>query len=526
MRFTPRNSVKHSWQAWAALLCVGSGGALAAPPDAESAGSRARAIAVRIEQLHMLHVTTSGRVIEQSVRKIQGGCTQEVSSHTDADFTGGTFVLQLGFAEDETAAASYVLSAADFPLRIDLMEMIFATVATIQTTTHWSVMVWEGTPNTGNLVAQFSSDGIILPHIVLPAGPNAVNVAVSVDPGDPEQIIVTDNGSHTFSIGYRIDQHNQPSPNPCSTPPPQCCNAFPTTDSLNDLESPTGNWLNGINCGPSGCPANGGWANFAQLPSGCTPGGDWIMRATWTPLECESEPGACCLLDGGCLDLTETGCDVLGGAFEGEGTICGNTDCPPPTEACCFGEGESCLDLAPEDCESAGAVPQGPETFCVDIDCFATGACCLPDGSCADDTEESACQKGDGTYQGPNTLCDDAKCPAPSGGCCFANDFSLELAEDECISVDADWSGPLTDCMDADGNGTADVCEIDCPEDIDGDGQVRAPDLALLLGDWGSCPPPCEKGDPADTCSADFNGDCIVAAADLALLLGAWGECP
>ncbi len=53
-----------------------------------------------------------------------------------------------------------------------------------------------------------------------------------------------------------------------------------------------------------------------------------------------------------------------------------------------------------------------------------------------------------------------------------------------------------------------------CPFDLDGDGLATAPDLALLLGQWGS---------PG---TADFDASGTVGAEDLALLLGAWGECP
>ncbi len=60
-----------------------------------------------------------------------------------------------------------------------------------------------------------------------------------------------------------------------------------------------------------------------------------------------------------------------------------------------------------------------------------------------------------------------------------------------------------------------DECEAACPQDLDGDGQVEAFDLAIVLGSWG----PCEG------CPADFNEDDIVDAADLAQLLGAWGPC-
>ncbi len=55
----------------------------------------------------------------------------------------------------------------------------------------------------------------------------------------------------------------------------------------------------------------------------------------------------------------------------------------------------------------------------------------------------------------------------------------------------------------------------DCAADFDCDGFVGAPDLALLLGNWGSC----------SECEADLNGDGEVGAFDLAILLGSWGPC-
>jgi alpha-tubulin suppressor-like RCC1 family protein len=48
------------------------------------------------------------------------------------------------------------------------------------------------------------------------------------------------------------------------------------------------------------------------------------------------------------------------------------------------------------------------------------------------------------------------------------------------------------------------------PGDLDGDGQVNAADLAILLGAWGSAGP------------GDLDGDGQVNAADLAILLGLW----
>jgi hypothetical protein len=52
--------------------------------------------------------------------------------------------------------------------------------------------------------------------------------------------------------------------------------------------------------------------------------------------------------------------------------------------------------------------------------------------------------------------------------------------------------------------------------DLNGDGQVNAVDLALLLGAWGPCSDECD-------CPADLDGNGTVGAFDLAILLGAWG---
>ena len=57
------------------------------------------------------------------------------------------------------------------------------------------------------------------------------------------------------------------------------------------------------------------------------------------------------------------------------------------------------------------------------------------------------------------------------------------------------------------------LVELACPTDLDGDGQVGAADLAILLGAWGG------KG------AADLDNSGTVDASDLAILLGAWGPC-
>ncbi len=58
---------------------------------------------------------------------------------------------------------------------------------------------------------------------------------------------------------------------------------------------------------------------------------------------------------------------------------------------------------------------------------------------------------------------------------------------------------------------------LSCTGDLDGSGDVGAPDLAILLGAWGSAP----SGD-----DNDLDGDGQVGPTDIAILLGAWGLCP
>lgn len=302
--------------------------------DAALGDGRANPIPVQLESMRTLRVTTTGRVLMDHTQDLRGllrgpqrgGDCLFSSTHTDASFSGGEYILQAGFVDNEIAATSYTINSNLFPIRIDLAEMIFATSgAEDQTITQWSFLVWEGTPTNGTLVAEFSSDDVILPHIRLGPGTRGVNVQIAVDPNDPEQIYVNDNGTSTFTIGFRVDAHNEPPSSPCLQGPPTCCNAFPVTDT-SGLASATGNWLRGINCGPFGCPPNGGWARFSQLASFCRPSGDWVMRVTWEPLTCPGNLGACCFGGGGCLMMSQGDCATAHGSWGGPGSTCVDTN--------------------------------------------------------------------------------------------------------------------------------------------------------------------------------------------------------
>jgi len=445
----------------------------------------------------------------QSEGGLAGNCPSQTVAHTDASFTGGSYIVQAGFAEQEIAAVSFTVPAAAFPMRLDMTEIIFATSsATVQTTTKWSILVWEGNPS-GTPKYVFSSDAKILPHIVLPPGTSGVNVQFLIDPQDPEQMYLDDNGTQTFSIGYRIDDHNNQTQNPCFVAPPSASNAFPTTD-VSGLAQPTRNWLYLLNCGSFGCGV--GWKTFAQLPSVCRPSGDWVMRATYTPLQCSPGQGACCV-GTNCSLSTQANCQSVGGSYRGDGSVCTSTICQPQgNNACCFAATGGCVALSYQSCVGAGGVP-GPEgSACGTYTCFPTGACCLPDGSCVGPVSPSQCSAQGGNYRGNNSVCSQQNCPPPQGAACFTNGFCLILSQADAAAAGASWKGAGTTCADGNGNGTAEVCERRIG-DVNGDNLVNGMDLSSLLAAWASNFP-----------AADFNNDGTVNGTDLTALLANWDD--
>lgn len=470
------------------------------------------------EQLPMAtgEIANQRIVYRRSARSVEGGaageCPQTVSAHTNASFTGGSYIVQAGFVESEVAACSYTIPAGEFPIRLDLAEMIFATSnAVVSTTTKWTIMVWSGTPATGELVFQASSDGEILPHLVMPPGTSGTNIQFLIDPADPEQIYINDNGSHTFSIGYRIDDHHSQSGNGCSSGQvPSNFNAFPTTDT-SGLAQPTQNWLKLFDCGPFGCGS--GWKTFSQLNILCRPSGDWVMRATWTSLgSCGAGAVGACCEGSSCSVLSQADCQTLGGVYQGDNVLCNAVNCvsndPGP---CCFAATGGCLNLLASDCTLAGGVPGPAGVSCTGYVCFPTGACCLPDGTCVGPVSPEACAAQGGTFKGNGTSCATVSCPLPTGAACFPTGFCLQLTEADALAAGASWGGPGSTCSDANSNGVPDGCESrGVPGDLNGDGTVNGADLGILLAQWGGAG------------SGDLDGDGSVNGADLGIMLSNW----
>ncbi|MBX3377869.1 MAG: hypothetical protein KF678_12800 [Phycisphaeraceae bacterium] len=449
----------------AVLLIAVAGTAASAQPKDRSSSVRREAIPIALDRVDHLYVSPRGPVSGPFTGSVGRSCNI-IATHTDASFTGGSYTLQAGFAQSEMAGMTYTVPASEWPIKINMTEFIVATSATNQTTTtKWSMLYYQGTPTNGTLVATYSSDDVILPHIVLPPGTNGVNVTFSIDPNDPEQLIIQNNGSNQFTVAFRIDQHHNQTQNPCTTAPPTNSNAFPTTD-VSGLAASTANWLFGVNCGILGCPSNGGWSTFANLISLCRPTGDWVSRTTWSSvLNCTPGVGACCLPSGQCVTAqTPANCSSQGGTYRGDGSTCASP-CPQPNGACCF-TGGSCLSLSSADCTTAGGTWLGGGTTCAAGNTCPTGACCLPDGQCLTGVTSLQCTSQGGTFRGTGTNCSNP-CPQPTGACCLSSGGCLTLTQSDCgVIPGTSWAGPLTSC--------ATACTPPCYANCDGStGQPR-----------------------------------------------------
>jgi len=523
--------------------------------------SRAAPIPVQLKTINEIHITSLGRVTETAVPAIELGVCPVTVTHTDAPFEGGgQFIAQAGFAQQETAAAQYTLAPTEFPAQFVSADIIFATSnAQVQTVTEWSILIWSGNPQTGQLIGQYFSDDKLIPHLRMNPGTNGTRISFQVDPTDPEQVFIPapSDGSNTITIGFRVEKHNAQTQNPCFVAPPSNANAFPVTDT-SGLAAATLNWLGAVNCGILGCPPNGGFARFSQLSSFCRPTGDWVIRATYEPAQCSQVTqgrccfgvnacdvttpltctlleglyggngttcasftcpfGACCLSDDSCIELTADACQSLGGSYRGTGVTCAAASCATVSRACCITTTMNCVNLNRTSCLNIAGLPGPPGSACASFVCFPMGACCLPNGSCLDNQSPAQCSGLNGTFRGHQVTCGSVVCPLPVGACCVGQFGCAELGQSDCeIAVGGTWAGFGTTCADNNSNGVPDACEpgSSCAGDANGDGDTNGADLSVLLGQFGQAVSPGT--------GADFNGDGLVNGADLSVLLSSFG---
>jgi len=482
------------------------------------------------------------------------------ATHTTTPFDqgGASVFAQGGFLEGEWAAATYVIPADRFPLILEVGEILLASpTITAPSQTQYTVGVWQGNPATGTMISMFSSNGADIPHADHPIGQNvALRVQFQVDPGDPEQIVINNDGSNSFTVGFRVDLHNMQLFGSCGVacnePLGLLCtgnNMMPSTDTDGQAQ-PTNNWLFAISC--PGLSA--GWYNFAQLSGlGLNLSGDWMIQASY---RCINEATGACCLTASCVEQTATACDSLGGLFQGNGTQCLTTNCPvvgaccqesgdcslepdaatcamaggtyqgdfvpcdpnpcPQPGACCI-PGGNCLDLTEASCINLGFDFRGVGTECSFGGICPIGACCLPDGTCTDGLGTDECTALSGFYQGDGVQCIDANCPQPTGACCVPTSNPPcfgGFTEFNCLLIpNATWAGAFTFCPDA---CNADPCDGITLGDYNGDTLIDGNDLALFTAALVSGNP-----SPAEQCAGDFDNDQQLGTGDIAGMVAA-----
>jgi hypothetical protein len=378
---------------------------------------------------------------------------------------GNQVTLQLGLVEGEGFGVTFQVAASEYPIEVNTVEFIIATVANISTTTGYSVLIYDGYPSSGGVdrdadyTATSEPDGASvggLDDIVLaPANStcttsttsaSAARVQAGVDPSaDPVDhwFLYNAHGENVFTVIIRVDAHNQNTTDNCG-PFNRCQNAFLTTEANNQgaLNYATLDWLMAIDCGATIlCPDGiNTFASHNPAPLGCRPSRDPLIGATWTSQACGIATAACCAGDGTCIVTTELDC---AGTWMSDQALCDPNPCPQPMGACCFGT--SCSFITQSDCQILSGNYLGNNLACAASSTCPIGACCKPDGTCVVGITSSTCSALSGSFRGVGTTCA-SPCPPPSGACCTTAGGCAFVTSATCIQAAGRWQGAGVTC--------------------------------------------------------------------------------
>jgi hypothetical protein len=249
---------------------------------------------------------------------------------------------------------------------------------------------------------------------------------------------------------------------------------------------------------------------------------------------CPQPEGACCLVDGTCVEVTEADCLAQGGTYQGDSTLCANVTCPPVAGACCLSDG-SCVQVSEADCLTQGGTYQGDFELCVDVECpQPLGACCLDKVTCVQATEEECAEQG-GVYSGDFSLCANVDCSELFPGC---TTYTLGFeADDEGnpmphgAKIDTEYDGgpsfpvTITGLVHASGQNTAAILNSTTgPAAVDPDLLVGKDNILILQNDanLNQCPPGsgvyCSHNDDEDGGQLTFVFNVTVTPTSIALI--------
>ncbi|MBC8202188.1 MAG: hypothetical protein H8E86_09090, partial [Planctomycetes bacterium] len=229
---------------------------------------------------------------------------------------------------------------------------------------------------------------------------------------------------------------------------------------------------------------------------------------------------------GGCMEITEIGCDSIDGIYNGDDVSCGTVPCDASNRgACCFFTG-GCADIPEENCNDIGGDWNGEDDdgfpiSCSDSDvlpCQPVGACCLESGSCHEISQELCEGDLDGIYQGDGVVCTDELCVDPLGACCTPLSECLEnVSAVTCSLLGGSF---FVDCASAECEFNRGGCCFESGTCLD----VRSEDICNFLGgEYAGANIFCIDNPCSGSCCLD-SGACIDTSKDedCQLLGGEW----
>ena len=171
--------------------------------------------------------------------------------------------------------------------------------------------------------------------------------------------------------------------------------------------------------------------------------------------------------------------------------------------------GSLCVNNTGE-CSSVGLVlcDGNSSSFCIaPCDISETGLVC--EGTCSDGSHFTTvsvdglqCANQAAAECAPGTVVAvEGFVAAGIAACCFPNGACGDISGLDCVKFGGTFQGVDSECASA-------SCSA-CPSDLDGNGEVRVPDLIKLLADWGQCP------DPILVVCTEFTNDCCEPTLDV-----------